>query len=45
MAATLVNSLYPPFVETFMPAFVYNDSEGAKVSFSISPYNDTDSMK
>ena len=45
MAATLVNSLYPPFVETFMPAFVYNDKAGAKVSFSISPYNDTNSLK
>ena len=42
--ATLVNSLYPPYMDTFMPAFVYDDEEGARISFSISPYNDTDSI-
>lgn len=38
MATTLVNTLYPPLVDTFMPAFVYT-SEEAYVVFSLSPYN------
>lgn len=38
MADTLVNTLYPPQVETFQPAFVYTDD--AAVTFSISPFND-----
>ena len=37
MADTLVNTLYPPVVETFQPAFVYTDS--AVVTFSLSPFN------
>ena len=37
MANTLVNTLYPPQVETFQPAFKYTDD--ALVSFGISPYN------
>lgn len=37
MADTLVNTLYPPAVETFQPAFVYTD--GPVVTFSISPFN------
>lgn len=35
--ATLVSTLYPPLIETFMPAF--QDNESASVSFSFSPYN------
>lgn len=35
--ATGYNTLYPPQVDTFMPAFV--NTEDAIVSFSISPYN------
>jgi hypothetical protein len=38
MATTLVNTLYPPLVDTFMPAFVYT-SEEAYIVFSLSPYN------
>ena len=37
MADTLVNTLYPPQVETFQPAFVYTDS--AVITFSLSPFN------
>ena len=35
--ATVLNTLYPPLIDTFMPAFL---TEGpATVTFSISPYN------
>lgn len=37
MADTLVNTLYPPMLDTFQPAFVYTDD--ALVSFSLSPFN------
>ena len=37
MASTLVSTLYPPLVDTFMPAFL--QTEPAKINFSISPYN------
>lgn len=43
MADTLVNTLYPPVVETFQPAFLYTDS--AVVSFSISPFNKAENIK
>lgn len=43
MASTLVNTLYPPLVDTFMPAFIR--TEAAKVTFSISPYNTSDEIK
>ncbi len=32
-----LNTLYPPMIETFMPAFVYN--QPAPIVFSYSPYN------
>ena len=35
--ATVVSTIYPPLVETFMPAFPYEGP--AEVTFSISPYN------
>lgn len=44
MASTLVSTLYPPLVDTFMPAFVYTD-DYAEVKFSISPYNTKDKIK
>lgn len=37
MADTLVNTLYPPTVDTFQPAFVYTSD--ALVTFSLSPFN------
>lgn len=37
MATTVVNNLFPPQVETFQPAFIYN--EDPWVSFSISSFN------
>jgi len=37
MAATIVSTLYPPLIDTFMPAFPYEGP--APVSFSFSPYN------
>lgn len=38
MAGTVISTLYPPLIDTFMPAFL---QEGpAKVSFSISSYNE-----
>ena len=36
--ATVLNTMYPPQVETFMPSFCYNDS--AKVWFQVSSYNE-----
>lgn len=39
MASTLVSTLYPPLVDTFMPAFVHTDEKGAQVVFALSPYN------
>lgn len=38
MAATLVNTLYPPTIDTFQDAFAYTDA--AQVYFSLSPYNE-----
>ena len=35
--ATIVSTLYPPLIDTFMPAFQYEGP--APVSFSFSPYN------
>ena len=35
--ATVLNTLYPPQVDTYMPSFVY--TENAPIKFSISPYN------
>ena len=37
MADTLINTLYPPVMETFQPAFIYTDP--AVITFSISPFN------
>ncbi len=42
--ATIVNTLYPPLMETFMPAFPYNQTY-IKVNFSFSPYNDLSQIK
>ena len=41
--ATVLSTLYPPLVDTFMPAFVYNQS--AYITFSISPYNEKKQIK
>lgn len=35
--ATILSTLYPPLIDTFMPAFPYD--ENVTVEFSISPYN------
>lgn len=35
--ATVLNTLYPPLIDTFMPAFKNNGN--GKVTFSLSPYN------
>lgn len=43
MASTLVSTLYPPLVDTFMPAFINTDPP--KVFFSLSPYNTEDKIK
>ena len=43
MPGNLTNTLYPPTVQTFMPAFVYNTS--AKVYFSLSPFNESTQIK
>lgn len=37
MAVTAVSNLYPPQVDTFMPAFINTD--GVTINFSVSPYN------
>jgi len=41
--ATVLNTLYPPLIETFMPAFPYEGP--AVVNFSISSYNEQNSFK
>lgn len=38
--ATILNTMYPPQVETFMPSFCYNSP--AKIWFNISSYDDDD---
>ena len=43
MAGNLINTLYPPIADTFMPAFV-ND-EDAYILFSLSPYNSQRDVK
>ena len=43
MAATIVSTLYPPLIDTFMPAFPYEGP--APVSFSFSPYNSLSEIK
>ena len=43
MAATVVNTLYPPQVDTFLPAFV--NTESVKFYFSLSPLNGKSEIK
>lgn len=43
MASTLVSTLYPPQVDTFMPAFI--NTQSAEIKFSISPYNNLEDIK
>ena len=40
--ANIINTLYPPLIDTFMPAFPYN--EKVTVYFSISPYNSSNNI-
>ena len=35
----VLNNLYPPIVDTYMPAFLVTTTEGCRVYFSISLYN------
>lgn len=41
--ATVLSTLYPPLVDTFMPAFI--NTEPAYITFSISPYNEKKQIK
>lgn len=46
--ANVLNTLYPPQVDTFMPAFprkLNNAVQDAVVYYSLSPYNDVDKIK
>lgn len=43
MPGNILNTLYPPQINTFMPAFV--NTQDAYVYFSLSPYNDTTEIK
>lgn len=43
MASTLISTLYPPVIDTFMPAFV--NTTDAKVYFSISPFNNSSDIQ
>lgn len=43
MPGSLTNTLYPPQVATFMPAFDYQ--QDAVIYFSLSPYNDSTQIK
>ena len=40
--ATVLNTLYPPLIDTFMPAFL--TSGPAVANFSISPYNSSNTI-
>lgn len=39
MAQAAIINLFPPIVDTFQPAFVYNDKKTSHVAFAISPFN------
>ena len=41
--ANILNTLYPPQIDTFMPAFV--KTESCKVYFSISSYNNINDVQ
>ena len=41
--ATIVSTLYPPLIDTFMPAFLWEGP--APVTFSLSPYNSISRIK
>ena len=43
MAVTVVNALYPPVIESFQPAFIYN--QNVWISFSISNFNSLENIK
>lgn len=43
MATTIESNLYPPIVDTFMPAFLY--TEHCKVYFSLTDYNSIEDIK
>lgn len=43
MATTVVSNLYPPIIDTYMPAFVRTDA--CKVYFSLSDYNTYEDVK
>lgn len=43
MASTLISTLYPPVIDTFMPAFI--NTTDAKVYFSISPFNNSSDIQ
>ena len=41
--ATVLNTIYPPQAETFMPAFIY--TKDAEIWFDVSPYTDIKKIK
>ena len=44
--AISTNSLYPPIVDTYMPAFIVNGNQGTcRVYFSLSRYNSPSEIK
>ena len=43
MATTIESNLYPPIVDTFMPAFLYTDN--CKVYFNLTDYNEPEDIK
>ena len=43
MANTLTSNLYPPLVDTFMPAFVR--TQPCRIYFSLSDYNSESEIK
>lgn len=43
MATTIESNLYPPIVDTFMPAFLY--TEHCKVYFDLTDYNEPEDIK
>ncbi len=44
MAVNMTN-LYPPVIDTYMPSFVASDSNGMRIYFSLSLYNNVSAIK
>ena len=41
----IVNNLYPPICDTYMPAFLIDNADGCRVYFSLSAFNSLSDIK